>query len=203
MQEIDPSDNYLLPSAQADMKLIHGDVEGAIAARRLLVQRDPLNTYELAGLAGALFWARHFEESAGISRRLIQQQSAYAGAQSQLGITLLYLGKANDALHSIEQETDEQSRLSAMPAAYWALGRRVDSDAALEKYTAMHADDDALGIAEIHAYRGEFDLALQWLERAHRQHEPNLLDIKSDLFFRSFADDPRFKALLSKLNLSE
>jgi adenylate cyclase len=87
--------------------------------------------------------------------------------------------------------------------AYWALGRRADSDTALEKYSAMHGDDDATGIAEIHAYRGDFNLALQWLERAYRQHESGLLFIKSDLFFRNIAGDPRFKALLRKMNLPE
>jgi TolB-like protein/Flp pilus assembly protein TadD len=203
MQEIDPSDKYLLPSAIADMKLIHGDLEGALAIQRLLLQRDPLNTYTLDGLARGLFAAQHFEESAAISRRLIQQDPAYAGSQSGLGITLIYLGRSSDALQSIEQETDEKSRLSALPIAYWALGRRVDSNTALEKYLAMHGDDDAVGIAEVHAYRGDFDLALQWLERAYRQREIGLVFIKSDLFFRNIAGDPRFKALLRKMNLPE
>jgi hypothetical protein len=79
----------------------------------------------------------------------------------------------------------------------------ASSLAALEKYSAMHADDDAVGIAEIHAYRGEFDFALEWLERAYRQHDASMADIKSDLFFRGIAGDPRFKALQRKMKLPE
>jgi serine/threonine-protein kinase len=95
MQQIDPSNKYQLPAAEADMKKISGDVERATAINRLLIQRDPLNTYALSELAQLLLWAEHFEESATVSRRLIQQNPAFVGAQSLLGITLLYLGRSN------------------------------------------------------------------------------------------------------------
>jgi hypothetical protein len=71
----------------------------------------------------------------------------------------------------------------------------------MEEYSALHADDNAVGIAEIHAYRGESDLALEWLERGYRRHEFGMEVIKSDLFFRGIAEDPRFKALLRKMKL--
>jgi TolB-like protein/Flp pilus assembly protein TadD len=203
IQQIDPSNNSMLPSALADMKGITGDLEGAITIDRQLAQRDPLDTYILANLSTRLLWAQHFEESATISRRLIQLDSTFVGAQSALGFALIYMGRSDDALQAIQQEADEASRLSALPIVYWALGRHADSNAALDKYSAMHATDDAFGIAEIHAYRGEFDLALEWLERAYRQHEGGMSEIRSDLFFRGIAGDPRFKALQRKMMLPE
>jgi serine/threonine-protein kinase len=203
IQQIDPSDTLLLPAAVADMQAIRGDVEGAITINRLLVQRDPLSTYTLSELAQLLLWGQHFEEAAATSRRLIQQDSAVAGSQILLAVALIYMGHSDDALQAIEQEPDESSKLSALPLAYWALGRRADSNMALEKYSATHANDDALGIAEIHAYRGELDLALEWLERAYHQHESGMLNLKSDGFFRSIQADPRFTAIVREMKLPE
>jgi hypothetical protein len=55
----------------------------------------------------------------------------------------------------------------------------------------------------VHAFRGEVDLAFEWLERAYDQRDGGLLDIKGDRFLRGLAGDPRYKASLRKLKLPE
>jgi len=53
------------------------------------------------------------------------------------------------------------------------------------------------------AYRGESDLAIEWLERAYAQRDPGLIEIHTEPLFKGIADDPRFKAFLRKMNLPE
>jgi hypothetical protein len=53
----------------------------------------------------------------------------------------------------------------------------------------------------VHAFRGEADLALEWLERAYNQRDGGVLEIKGDRFMRGLVDDPRYKAFLKKLKL--
>jgi hypothetical protein len=54
-----------------------------------------------------------------------------------------------------------------------------------------------------YAYRGDDDLAFEWLERAYKQKDPFLITIMGEHLFKGVANDPRFKAFLRKMNLPE
>jgi hypothetical protein len=87
--------------------------------------------------------------------------------------------------------------------AYYALGRRADSDQSLYSLIGLHAADDAFGIAQVYALRGENDRAFEWLDRAYVQHEKALMDIKGDPLIEKLTADPRYKVFLRKMNLPE
>jgi hypothetical protein len=69
-----------------------------------------------------------------------------------------------------------------------------------ESISKYHAND-AYGIAEVYAFRHQSDKAFEWLERAYTQRDSGLISTKVNLFFNSLHSDPRFAALLKKLNL--
>jgi hypothetical protein len=58
-------------------------------------------------------------------------------------------------------------------------------------------------VATVYAYFGATDQAFAWLERAYRQRDPLLPYIKGGNIVRSLQGDPRYKALLRKMNLPE
>ena len=60
-----------------------------------------------------------------------------------------------------------------------------------------------MSIALTHAYRGDIDEAFSWLERAYREKDPELYQIKGSLAFKRLSSDPRYKAFLRKMNLPE
>ena len=68
---------------------------------------------------------------------------------------------------------------------------------------AKHAQDSAYQIAQVFAWRGEKDNAFEWLERAYKQQDAGLSEIKGDPLLKSLRADPRFNALLRKLKLPE
>ena len=84
-----------------------------------------------------------------------------------------------------------------------ALGRKVDSDAALAEMLKSQADNNAFAVAEVYAFRGETDEALQWLERAYRQKDAGLYLIKGDPPLKGLEADSRFKAFMRKMNLPD
>jgi tetratricopeptide (TPR) repeat protein len=84
-----------------------------------------------------------------------------------------------------------------------AAGRHADADEALEAQIAYWADTGAFYVAQTYAYRGERDLALEWLERAYKQKDVALVEITGEPLFSSLADDPRFIAFLRKMKLPE
>jgi hypothetical protein len=55
-----------------------------------------------------------------------------------------------------------------------------------------------------YAYRGDHDLALQWLERAYNQREDAVaVLIVGEHLFKNLANDLRYKAFLRKMKLPE
>jgi hypothetical protein len=84
--------------------------------------------------------------------------------------------------------------------AYFALGRRADSDAALAKMIQGQANRPFL-IARVYGFRGEADDALKWLELAHTEKDSVLSLVKGDAAFKKIEGDPRYKAFLKKMNL--
>jgi hypothetical protein len=55
----------------------------------------------------------------------------------------------------------------------------------------------------IHAWRGETGKVFEWLDRSYAQHDSGLLWFKIDPFLSSIRADPRYGAMLKKLNLPE
>ena len=55
----------------------------------------------------------------------------------------------------------------------------------------------------MHAFRGEADLAFEWLERAYAQRDGGVTEIKGDRLMRGLVGDPRYKAFLKKMKLPE
>jgi hypothetical protein len=83
------------------------------------------------------------------------------------------------------------------------MGRRSESDDALHQLEARYADAYAYDIAQVHAYRRDAEGAFHWLDRAHKQRDSLITSLKFDSVLRSLHGDPRYKALLRKMNLPE
>jgi TolB-like protein/tetratricopeptide (TPR) repeat protein len=137
-------------------------------------------------------------------RRLTLQISpSYVRGHYGLGTTLLAEGKAEAALQEMQKETPDGGRDAGLAMAFYALGRKAESDAALARLVKERAEDMASWIAEVHAFRGESDQAFAWLDRAYLQRDVNLWWFKAVLAFRNLESDPRYGPFLARMNLSE
>ena len=90
-------------------------------------------------------------------------------------------------------------RLQVEALAYYDLGNRQASDAALRQLVSKHANDAAVQIAEIYAHRGETNKALEWLDRAYQQHDSGLVAAEFSPFLKNLRGNPRFVELLNKI----
>jgi serine/threonine-protein kinase len=109
-------------------------------------------------------------------------------------------GRFADALADYQRARHGTSLIGSAMAQY-SLDRAAESQAALDELTGRYSATLAYQIAQVHAWRGERDQALDWLERAYRQRDGGLIYVPHDRYFSSLRDTPRFRALLQKLNL--
>jgi Flp pilus assembly protein TadD len=167
------------------------------------VVRSPLDTSGLFTLGWILFDAGQLEEATAIQHRLLELDPAYQSAHADAAETSLLMGKNADALDEALKETEEVNRLPILALVYWAMGRRTDADVALRQLETKFADGSAYDIGAVHAYRGEAEAAVTWLERAYRQRDGAMVFLKVDPLLHNLHSDPRFKTLLRKMNLPE
>ena len=73
----------------------------------------------------------------------------------------------------------------------------------MRRLSELAVRDWPYGLACAHAAHGEHDAAIAWLEKAYAARAEDLWAIKGDVFLRSLTGDPRYKALLRKMNLPD
>jgi TolB-like protein len=176
------------------------------AVLRLVTQdivRNPLDAANFYALGRIQYAAGHLEDSAAAYRKLLELNPSYRGAHSEYAVTLLTMGKHSEALAEVGAESDELRKLAVLPCIYWTMGRHGDSDGAMRRLEGKYGGSGAYGAALNHSCRAEVDLAFEWLERAYRQREGNLGTLKINPWLRPLHGDPRYKALLRKLNFPE
>jgi tetratricopeptide (TPR) repeat protein len=101
----------------------------------------------------------------------------------------------------MQQEPGPYWRLSGLALAYHAAGKKKEADGALAEVIEKYQNEAAFQIAEVYAYRGETDKAFEWLERAYKQRDGGLAEMKGDPLLRSLERDPRHQAFLKKMKL--
>jgi TolB-like protein/Tfp pilus assembly protein PilF len=162
---------------------------------------DPLFAPAYGYLASVEGHSGHWPEAEAAARR--ELQITPTAGHLLLGEILLLRGDKSAALAEFMREDDHLDRSVGLALVYHALNRKADADAALRTLTSEAGDQYAYSIAEVHAFRGEVDEALQWLDRLYSRRDSDLSSLKDDFFFKKLEADPRYKALLRKMNLPE
>ena len=108
--------------------------------------------------------------------------------------------KFKEALEEIKKETDPAWRLDGLALAYHTIGNKKEADAVLAQVIEEQQNDSAYQITEIYAYRGEIDKAFEWLERAYKQRDGGLTEIKGNPMLRNLEKDP-YNEFLQKMKL--
>jgi TolB-like protein len=166
---------------------------------------DPLDPMWHSHLGRVRYLTGRLHEAEAEARKVLQISPTYDGGHSALGFVLLAQGKLDAALAEMQQESGEEGDLG-LAAVYHALGRRAESDTALSRHIRDHAQHYARDIALAYGYRTELDEAFAWLDRAYRQKDADLWNIKlvqADPLMKTFTHDPRFGAFLRRMNLPE
>jgi serine/threonine-protein kinase len=203
MRALDPGNTYLLPSALGDMALVSGHVSEAVEQYERVIELSPLDAFSLKAIGIALCASDRLPECLRYRLKLQQLHPDFGGVNSFVGMARLYLGQLAEALDAMEKEPEEDLRLAGLAMVYTAMGKHTESDAPLRTLEERFAADDAYEIAQIHAYRGEADVAFEWLQRSYQMHDSKILFIKTEPLLRNLHGDRRFQTLLARLKLPE
>jgi len=180
-----------------------GQLPEAIAAIKKATISDPLSSLSWSILGGELMEGRQFAAAHEALQRALDIDPGSTYALDNLGTLQLYENNAAQALATFRRIGDEVFGPRGIAMAEHTLGHPEASQQALDSVIAKYANAAAYQIAEVYAWRGEKELAFQWLDRAFQQHDGGLAQFKQDLTLASLREDARFAAMLRKLNLPE
>ena len=184
--------------------VVIGSVPEATTALSKAVELDPLSTTGWTLLARAQMYARNFSGARESARRALEISPDSTRGLGYLGYAQLLEGRAAEALTTFRKISDGRwLMMSGVAMAEHTLGHEKESQAALDELQAQFASSAAYQIAQVHAWRGEKDLAFEWLDRAYSQRDAGLTLLTHDPMLDSLRGDPRFAALLRKLQLPQ
>jgi serine/threonine-protein kinase len=167
------------------------------------IDLDPLSGYAWAMVG--LFHTVNRDYPA--ARRALERAIAISPTDDSyhfaLGQLDLLQGRLPEAQAEFQKQGTEASRRTGYAMVEHASGHEKQSQSALKELIAKNSGDSAYQIADVYAWRGEKDKAFEWLERAYQQHDSGLNGIAYDPLLSSLQSDPRYGALLKKLELSD
>jgi len=178
-----------------------GNLDQAIKLNEQAIAIDPLRIDFHLGQGYTFYLAGRYREAEAELQKALELNPKAPFAHLTLCEILLHAGKPQQALAEVEKEPNEWARLTGLAWAYHALGREQESNAALDGLIAKHDIDSAYQIAQVYAFRGEFDKSFEWLERGYKQRDGGMTDVKIDPMLKPLRRDPRYAELLKKMRL--
>ncbi|MGH8321655.1 MAG: tetratricopeptide repeat protein [Gammaproteobacteria bacterium] len=179
-----------------------GQLQAAVELYRKAIATDPLRTGFYANLGYVLLGQHQLDAAEQAFRKALVLQPDFPGLYSYLAQIDLLRSDAAAALRDAKQETDPAYGPWARTMAKQIGPDRKQADAALHDYIAKYGKDQPYLVADLYALRKQPDKMFEWLERAWKQHDQDLIaNLLSDPFVLVYRHDPRFAALCKQAGL--
>ncbi|HEV3148335.1 MAG TPA: tetratricopeptide repeat protein [Chthoniobacterales bacterium] len=177
-----------------------GNPDEAEKQARQAVELDPLAFPAQNNLARDLWFEGKVDEADAVARKAAELQPFAASAHRWQVLVAFQRGDGETALREAQLEADEGYRRFELAIAQHVRGDREAADAALGDLVANGRDQLAYQIAQVYAVRGDKDKAFEWLQISLDTHDTGMLGLLIDPLLRDLRDDPRYKALVAKMN---
>ena len=187
----------------------------AIDEMQKAVAIDPFSAPVQSFLGRTYIWARQYDKAQAQFRKCAEMFPGFAIDHERLAQLLAFLGKFEDAiaedtrarLLSGEEEHSVLQKEAALRHAWTSGGSRGYWEQLLE-FTQLPVNppetyNSPFGTAILYAQLGEKSKALDSLERAFDQRSLSMTELAIEPSFDPLRPDPRFQALLHRLNLPQ
>jgi eukaryotic-like serine/threonine-protein kinase len=181
-----------------------GQFERAIAEGKRAVELDPLSLVINTDLGQDFFYARRYDEAIVHLRKTIEMDPRFYFAHWVLGTTLQLKGQLSEAVAEYNKAVelnDDPSVLALLGQAYARAGQRDEAQKIL-----VHLNEEAKS-RYVQAYSfvlmylalGDKERAIDEMERAYRERDANVAQIRTDPMLDDLRGNPRFEVLVNQV----
>ena len=184
---------------------IMGRTEEALPHIELAVELDPLNPDYHALYGGVLVYNRRFDDAIAAARTAFDMVPNHGVATGALEYALRAKGMHDELLARYREHFAKNPEIvKALEDGFGEAGNkgafRSLADLLAEWYGKPGKRVRAFDISLRYLDAGDYDLAIDWLEKAYEDYEPNLPYIGLPAY-DPLRSNPRFQDLLRKMNL--
>ncbi len=192
----------------ADLLIVMKRFDEAIAAVRRAEELDPLSPLISADVGTCLLFARRYDEAISQLEYALTLDPNFNYTRWNLGAGYDFKGQYKEAIAEYRKalELDDDSWVSALLARALAKsGQRGEAVTLLNhlKSESTRTYVPSYGLALVYAALGEKDKAFILLEKDLTERSSVAHFYPVDPLIDDLRDDPRFKAMLKRLNLPE
>ena len=199
---LNPRDPIVL-SHRCHLERASGKLASSTAACRQATQLDPLSVSHWNQLTNTYLASGEYVLARAAVAHAFELSPDSRTAQINRCAIAVFSGDGA-ARELCSRLPSENQRLFWAALATFDQGDHTQADRALAALIAKNGEQSPAWIAYAYAWRGENDSAFEWLERAYALRWPKTLtNIKVAPALRKIRDDPRFTALLKKMNLPQ
>ncbi len=161
------------------------------------------------GKASIHYFGRDWPGLIKQTQHAIKQDPTFAPAHDWLGMGYVQQQRFEESIATYERAVKLSGGLAEILAglghAYALGGERDKAISVLQKLQRLDKQwyVPPVQIAYVHVGLGEYDEAIQMLERAYEEHSWELVFLTVEPWFDPIRTDPRFVALTKKLNFPE
>jgi TolB-like protein len=205
--QLDPTSPLVRLRYAVSWLMPQGRMEEAAAEVEFALQSDPLSMFVRTWWTlMLLIWHQH-ERTLEAARQVLELDPVAYWAHLAIGSTYRDQGIFEKAIAAYRRAMEESGE--SPPTMGWLgltlglSGNTSEARALLERLYRKAAQGYVAptSLAWIHLGLGEIDTAFEWLNRAVDECDQLLMPIKSYTFLNPIRGDPRFAALLGKMNL--
>jgi TolB-like protein/DNA-binding winged helix-turn-helix (wHTH) protein/Tfp pilus assembly protein PilF len=193
----------------SDYLLARGRPDEALAQIQQALKLDPYSLVVHLALGRYYYLQRDYDQAIARFQQSIQMDPDFFLGHFDLGVALVQAGRTDEAIAEFEQAVRLSGQspvsLAGLGYAYARAGRAADARKALAQLEVLSRRRHVppLYFAGIYAGLGENDPAFAWLDKAYEARSTYLIHIHLEPIFAPLHSDPRFAALLRRLNLDQ
>jgi len=183
-----------------------GRSDEAIREAKKVLELDPLGMAGRINLGDAYYYARKYTDAIEQHRNVLKIYPTASEPNQDLTLDYLLSGSYQNFLLQAElwmkgcgevSSTSSAAELHRLKTADYQQGVRILIQQALRQRKKAYSS--SVWIATLYAQNGETGQALDWLETARDERDPNLLYLAVDPAFDKAHSDPRFQALIAQI----
>ncbi len=201
--------NYAFAHDQFGVGLaLQGRLDESLAEGKRAIELDPLSPEITLDAASALAWQGNYEAAKQQARKAGDLDPTFFAPDFMAGWVDIEAGKISDAIPELQKANamDSPAEVAAwLGYAYGASGDRTHAMAEIEELNkrSLHGYVQPFHLAIIYLGLGDRARALDGLEKAYAAHSQSMGWLKMDRIFDPLRAQPRFIALMKKLNFQK
>jgi TolB-like protein/DNA-binding winged helix-turn-helix (wHTH) protein/Tfp pilus assembly protein PilF len=165
---------------------------------------DPLNSVVNASVGMIRYLAHDYDEALVALRRGLEIDPTHHVSHLRLGLVCLQKGLANEGVDAMRQAVTHSGgsteALAGLAQAHGASGDWRAMERIVKEFgEAGDRYVSPYNIARIYGAINETQRALEWLERAYREHNPDLIELTREPSFAGLHSNAKFRELAQRI----